>query len=305
MAARAGTGLELDLSLVPQRETGMTAYEMMLSESQERMLIVARTGREKEVIEIFNKWELDAVVIGKVVEGDRLRIIHNGAVEADLPVNALTDEAPKYERPMSDSKFRIPNSKFDGESGISNLESGIDHTEALRRLLSSPNICSKHWVYEQYDSMVRTNTAVLPGSDAAVIRVKETRRAIAMCLDGPGRFVAVNPKEGAKLAVAEAARNVVCVGAKPIAVTNCLNFASPERPDTMRSFSDVIDGMKEACEVFETPVVSGNVSFYNETEGRGVLPTPDDRDGWLDRRHAAHCNSRIQKRRRHHRAGLA
>ena len=274
MAARAGTGLELDLSLVPQRETGMTAYEMMLSESQERMLIVAHTGREKEVIEIFNKWELDAVVIGKVVEGDRLRIIHNGAIEADLPVKSLTDEAPKYERPMSDSRFQIPNSKIDRNTGIWNLESGIDHDEALRSLLSSLNICSKHWVYEQYDSMVRTNTAVLPGSDAAVIRVKETRRAIAMCLDGPGRFVAVNPKEGAKLAVAEAARNVVCVGAKPIAVTNCLNFASPERPEVMRSFSDVIDGMKEACEFFETPVVSGNVSFYNETEGRGILPTP-------------------------------
>jgi phosphoribosylformylglycinamidine synthase len=274
MAARAGTGLELDLSLVPQRETGMTAYEMMLSESQERMLIVARTGREKEVIEIFNKWELDAVVIGNVIEGDRLRIVHNGTLEADLPVKALTDDAPKYERPMYDSKFQIPNSKIDRESGIRNLESGIDHDEALKRLLSSPNICSKHWVYEQYDSMVRTNTAVLPGSDAAVIRVKETRRAIAMCLDGPGRFVAVNPREGAKLAVAEAARNVVCVGARPIAVTNCLNFASPERPEVMGAFSDVIDGMKEACEIFDTPVVSGNVSFYNETEGRGILPTP-------------------------------
>ena len=274
MAARAGTGLELDLTLVPQRETGMTAYEMMLSESQERMLIVARTGREKEVIEIFNKWDLDAVVIGKVVEGNRLRIVHNGTVEADLPVMALTDEAPKYNRPMSGSKFQIPNSKFEEKSGIWNLESGITCNDALRRLLASPNICSKHWVYEQYDSMVRTNTAVLPGSDAAVIRVKETRRAVAMCLDGNARYVVVDAKEGAKLAVAESARNVVCVGAKPIAVTNCLNFASPERPEVMQSFSDVIDGMAEACNVFETPVVSGNVSFYNETDGRGILPTP-------------------------------
>ena len=276
MAARAGTGLELDLSLVPQRETGMTAYEMMLSESQERMLIVARTGREKEVIEIFNKWELDAVVIGKVVEGDRLRIVHNGTLKADLPVRALTDEAPKYERPMSVSRseLRVPGSESSPETASnSNLETRNPEL-ALKELLASPNISSKHWVYEQYDSMVRTNTAVLPGSDAAVIRVKETRRAVAMCLDGPGRFVAINPKEGAKLAVAEAARNVVCVGAKPIAVTNCLNFASPERPEVMRSFSDVIDGIKEACEAFETPVVSGNVSFYNETEGRGVLPTP-------------------------------
>ncbi len=272
MAARAGTGLELDLTLVPQRETGMTAYEMLLSESQERMLIVARRGREKELVEIFNKWDLDAVVIGKVVEGDRLRIVHNGKVEADLPVMALTDEAPKYERPMSDNgpKSRVPSPRSTEGEADPNLDPG----QSLKTLLESPNICSKHWVYEQYDSMVRTNTAVLPGSDAAVIRVKETRRAIAMCLDGPGRYVAVNAKEGAKLAVAEAARNVACVGAKPIAVTNCLNFASPERPEVMRSFSDVIDGMAEACNVFETPVVSGNVSFYNETEGRGILPTP-------------------------------
>lgn len=274
MAARAGTGLELDLTLVPQRETNMTAYEMLLSESQERMLIVARTGREKEVVEIFNKWDLDAVVIGKVVEGDRLRIVHNGKLEADLPVMALTDEAPKYQRPMqTDERQETGDGSRKAQSPVSHLLSP-DCSDALRRLLASPNICSKQWVYQQYDTMVRTNTAVLPGADAAVIRVKETRRAIAMCLDGPGRYVAVNAKDGAKLAVAEAARNVVCVGAKPIAVTNCLNFASPERPEVMRAFSDVIDGMKEACETFETPVVSGNVSFYNETEGRGILPTP-------------------------------
>ncbi len=275
MAARAGTGLELDLTLVPQRETNMTAYEMLLSESQERMLIVARTGREKQVVEIFNKWDLDAVVIGKVVEGNRLKIFHNGNLEADLPVMALTDEAPKYEREMAaeGSKSKVQGSR--SEVSKTNLEHGTWNLEqALKELLASQNICSKHWVYEQYDTMVRTNTAVLPGADAAVIRVKETRRAVAMCLDGNGRYVAVNAFEGAKLAVAEAARNVVCVGAKPIAVTNCLNFASPERAEVMRSFSDVIDGMKEACEMFETPVVSGNVSFYNETEGRGILPTP-------------------------------
>jgi phosphoribosylformylglycinamidine synthase subunit PurL len=271
MAARAGTGLELDLTLVPQRETGMTAYEMLLSESQERMLIVARTGREKEVIEIFNKWDLDAVVIGKVVEGDRLRIIHNGVVEADLPVLALTDEAPKYNRPMVGAG---PKSKVRGPKSESVNLRTQDLGQVLSTLLASPNICSKHWVYEQYDSMVRTNTAVLPGSDAAVIRIKETRRAVAMCLDGNARYVAVDAREGAKLVVAEAARNVVCVGAKPIAVTNCLNFASPERAEVMQSFSDVVDGIKEACEVFETPVVSGNVSFYNETDGRGILPTP-------------------------------
>ena len=270
MAARAGNGLELDLTLVPQRETGMTAYEMLLSESQERMLIVARKGREKEVVEIFNKWDLDAVVIGKVVEGDRLKIVHNGVLEADLPVLALTDEAPKYSRPMvaPSPKPKVRDPEF------ANEELKIDLGDVLRRLLASSNICSKRWVYEQYDSMVRTNTAVLPGSDAAVIRVKETRRAIAMCLDGNGKFVGIDPKNGAKLAVAEAARNVVCVGATPIAVTNCLNFASPERPEVMWSFSEVIDGISDACNAFETPIVSGNVSFYNETDGKGILPTP-------------------------------
>ena len=275
MAARAGTGLEIDLTLVPQRETGMTAYEMLLSESQERMLIVARKGREKQVIDIFKKWELDAVVIGKVVEGDRLKIVHNDRLEADLPVLALTDAAPRYERPMA-------RPKIDGngrhahavQKKPTNQSQTADHTNSLLKLLASPNICSKRWVYEQYDSMVRTNTAVLPGADAAVIRIKETRRAIAMCLDGNGKFAAIDPKKGARLAVAEAARNVTCVGATPIAVTNCLNFASPERPEVMWSFSEVIDGMKEACEAFETPVVSGNVSFYNETDGRGILPTP-------------------------------
>jgi phosphoribosylformylglycinamidine synthase len=267
MAARAGTGLELDLTLVPQRETGMSAYEMLLSESQERMLIVAREGREKEIVEIFNKWDLDAVPIGRVVEGDRIKIFHNGRLEADLPVQALTDEAPKYQRPLADVPQR------NSSPAVLKLDTR-DLAISLKTLLSSPNICSKHWVYEQYDSMVRTNTAVLPGADAAVIRVKETRRAIAMCLDGNARYVAANAREGAKLAVAEAARNVVCVGARPIAVTNCLNFASPERPEVMRQFSDVVDGMSEACEVFDAPVVSGNVSFYNETEGRGIMPTP-------------------------------
>ncbi|MDQ3088982.1 MAG: AIR synthase-related protein, partial [Acidobacteriota bacterium] len=270
--ARAGTGLELDLTLVPQRETDMTAYEMLLSESQERMIIVAHKGREKQIVEIFNKWELDAVVVGKVVEGKRLKIFHNGELVADLPVDKLTDEAPKYSRPMRKKEFnaKTQRRKDAKDKGQRTKDKG----QALKTLLASPNICSKRWVYTQYDTMVRTNTAILPGADAAVVRVKETRRAIAMCLDGNARFVAVNAKEGAKLAVAEGARNVVCVGAKPIAITNCLNFASPERPEVMQSFSDVIDGIKEACEMFETPVVSGNVSFYNETDGRGILPTP-------------------------------
>ena len=266
MAARAGTGIELDLSLVPQREQNMTAYEMLLSESQERMLIVAHAGREREVVDIFKKWDLDAVVIGRVRDTGRMQVVHDGEMVADIPVSALTDEAPRYERPMVESKTEVQSSKFQVQS--------TNPTSDLLKLLSSGNITSKHWVYRQYDHMVRTNTAILPGADAAVVRIKETRRALAMTLDGNGRYCAANPREGAKLIVAESARNVVCVGARPVAVTNCLNFASPERPEVMWSFSEVIDGMAEACRALETPVVSGNVSFYNETEGRGILPTP-------------------------------
>jgi len=295
MAARADTGIEIDLSLVPQRETGMSAYEMLLSESQERMLIVAHKGREREVADIFRKWDLDAVVIGKVLDDGRMRVAHNGEVVCDVPVKALADEAPIYERPM---RAQVNAGSADGPSAHarearvrSSLDtdnnasvrasalnadgpSALPANDALLKLLSSPNLASKEWVYRQYDHMVRTNTAVLPGADAAVIRIKETRRALAIALDGNGRYCAANPREGAKLMVAEAARNVVCVGAQPIAITNCLNFASPERPEVMWSFSEVIDGIAEACRAFNTPVVSGNVSFYNETEGRGVLPTP-------------------------------
>jgi phosphoribosylformylglycinamidine synthase len=296
MAARGETGIEIDLSLVPQRETGMTAYEMLLSESQERMLIVAHKGREREVGDIFRKWDLDAVVIGHVADDGRMRVTHNGDVVCDVPVKALTDEAPIYERPMraqvsslgfgvSSSDNQEPFRTSESENGNSRQETTNskleppnsklnDHNAALLRLLSSPNLASKEWVYRQYDHMVRTNTAVLPGADAAVVRIKETRRALAISLDGNGRYCAASPRAGARLLVAEAARNVVCVGAQPIAITNCLNFASPERPEVMWAFSEVIDGIAEACRAFNTPVVSGNVSFYNETEGRGVLPTP-------------------------------
>ncbi|HBB88163.1 MAG TPA: phosphoribosylformylglycinamidine synthase subunit PurL [Blastocatellia bacterium] len=278
MASRAGTGVEIDLTLVPQREAGMTAYEMMLSESQERMVIVAHSGREREVIDIFRKWDLDAVVIGRVREGHNMRVLHNGETVADIPVAALTDEAPLYERPMRrpSLKSQVSNLKFEDQRTKDQRPKtkDQDHNASLLKLLASPNLASKQFVYRQYDHMVRTNTAVLPGADAAVVRIKETRRALAMTLDGNGRYCAANPREGAKLIVAEAARNVVCVGARPLAITNCLNFASPERPEVMWSFSEVIDGMAEACRVFNTPVVSGNVSFYNETEGRGILPTP-------------------------------
>jgi phosphoribosylformylglycinamidine synthase len=306
MAARAGTGIELDLTLVPQREADLTAYEMLLSESQERMLIVAHSGREREVMDIFRKWDLDAVVIGRVREGNRMQVIHNGETVADIPVSFLTDEAPVYDRPKTSPQSNVrrpksasavsssefgdsgPQSTLAATSEFGNAVAGraahwkletsdaepAKHDDALLKLLAVPNLASKQWVYRQYDHMVRTNTVVLPGADAAVVRIKETRRALAMTLDGNGRYCAANPREGAKLIVAEAARNVICVGARPIAITNCLNFASPERPEVMWSFSEVIDGMAEACGVFNTPVVSGNVSFYNETEGRGILPTP-------------------------------
>ncbi len=276
MAARAGTGVEIDLSLVPQREQDMTAYEMLLSESQERMLIVAHSGREREVIDIFRKWDLDAVVIGRVREGHNMRVIHEREIVADIPVSALTDEAPLYERPMAQPSLQSSVYSLQSErteTPDSRLQTP-DFNQSLLKLLASPNLASKQFVYRQYDHMVRTNTALLPGADAAVVRIKETRRALAMTLDGNGRYCAANPREGAKLIVAEAARNVVCVGARPLAITNCLNFASPERPEVMWSFSEVIDGMAEACRAFNTPVVSGNVSFYNETEGRGILPTP-------------------------------
>jgi phosphoribosylformylglycinamidine synthase II len=282
MGARGGTGIEINLDLVPQREPGMSAYEMMLSESQERMLIVAESGRERQVLEIFQKWDLDAVTIGRVTDTQRLQAWHGGALVADIPNAALTSEAPYYERPLAAPSSAPPEEI--GPQVAAGLQALADElgssevaalmTEALRRLLRGPNLASKQWVYRQYDHMVRTNTVVLPGSDAAVLRVKETRRSLALSLDGNGRYCGLNPREGARLAVAEAARNVVCSGARPLAITNCLNFASPERPEVMRAFSEVVDGIAEVCRALGTPVTGGNVSFYNETEGKGVYPTP-------------------------------
>jgi phosphoribosylformylglycinamidine synthase II len=269
MGARAGNGIEIDVDLVPQRETGMTAYEMMLSESQERMLIVAAAGREREVIEVFKKWELDAVVIGRVTDDQRLRVKQGDKIVAEIPNQALTDEAPRYQRPIK---------KPDFTSEITDIEqvetSAAELYATFIRIIASPDIASKEWVYRQYDHMVRTNTIVLPGSDAAVIRVKEKRRALAMTLDSNARYCQADPRTGVQLVIAEACRNLVVGGARPLALTNCLNFASPERPEVMWQFSETIDGMKEACEVFNTPVTGGNVSFYNETEGRGIHPTP-------------------------------
>ncbi|HKP12006.1 MAG TPA: phosphoribosylformylglycinamidine synthase subunit PurL [Blastocatellia bacterium] len=268
MGARAGNGIEIDVDLVPQRETGMTAYEIMLSESQERMLIVADRGREREVIDIFRKWEMDAVVIGHVTDDGHLRVKKGERVVADIPNTALTDEAPVYRRPIE--KPAAPEAEV-----IAQVEKSAAELDAtFMRLIARPTIASKEWVYRQYDHMVRTNTVVAPGSDAAVIRIKEKRRMLAMTLDSNARYCQVDPRAGARLVIAEACRNLVVSGARPLALTNCLNFASPERPEVMWQFSEVVDGMREACEAFETPVTGGNVSFYNETDGRGIYPTP-------------------------------
>jgi phosphoribosylformylglycinamidine synthase II len=268
MGSRAGNGVEIDIELVPQRETGMTPYEILLSESQERMLIVAAKGREREVVDIFKKWELDAVVIGSVTDDARLRVRKGGVVVADIPNSALTDEAPVYNRPVKKPEGAL-------RLEVTQIESSIEELDAtFMRIITLPVIASKEWVYRQYDHMVRTNTVVLPGSDGAVIRIKEKRRGLAMTLDSNARYCQVDPREGAKLVVAEACRNLVASGARPLALTNCLNFGSPERPEVMWQFSEVVDGMSEACAVFGTPVTGGNVSFYNETDGRGIAPTP-------------------------------
>ena len=233
------------------------------------MLLVADKGREREVVEIFGKWELDAVVIGRVTGDAKMRVLEHGTVVAEIPNVYLTDEAPVYHRPL---EAPVPRPARAAE--ILAAATPVDAGEALERLLASPNVASKQWVYEQYDHMVRTNTVVLPGSDAALLRVKETRKALAMTLDSNARYCSIDPRAGARLVVAEAARNLSVSGARPLAVTNCLNFASPERPEVMWQFSETIDGMSEACRAFDTPVTGGNVSFYNETEGKGIYPTP-------------------------------
>jgi phosphoribosylformylglycinamidine synthase len=269
MGGRAGNGIEIEIDFVPQRETEMTPYEIMLSESQERMLIVAAAGRERQVVDIFKKWELDAVVIGRVTDDGRLRVKKGGQVFADIPNTALTDAAPVYQRPLSQ------NASAGASALVKQIEkSNPELDETFMMLITSPTICSKEWVYRQYDHMVRTNTVTLPGSDAAVIRIKETRKALAMTLDSNARYCKADPRAGARLVVAEACRNLVVSGARPMALTNCLNFASPERPEVMWQFSETIDGMAEACKAFGTPVTGGNVSFYNETDGRGIFPTP-------------------------------
>ncbi len=276
MASRGGTGIEIDLAKVPQRETGMTPYEIMLSESQERMLLVAEKGREREVLEVFKKWGLDAMVVGQVTDGGLLRVKDHGKVVAEIPAHPLAEEGPVYQRPITAPAPRIEAEK----DWFAFAAEGTNLTRNFLKLLASPSITSKRWITEQYDTSVRTNTLAGPGSsDAAVVRIKDPRtgavkRALALATDGNGRWCQLNPRIGAMHAVAEAARNVACSGARPIAATNCLNFGSPEKPEVMWQFSQAIDGSGEACTALGTPITGGNVSFYNETLGKSIYPTP-------------------------------
>jgi phosphoribosylformylglycinamidine synthase len=274
MASRGNVGVKLYLDRVPVREEGMTPYEIMLSESQERMLVVCEKGKEEEIMAVFRKWGLDACVIGEVIESNVLQLFWHGERVCEIPVKALVDEAPVYERPS-----KVP--RYLKEVKAFNLED-IPEPDNLNsialEIFSSPTIASKRWIYRQYDYMVQINTVVYPGSDAAVLRLKGSKKGIAMSSDCNSRYCYLNPYEGGKIAVAEASRNVACSGAVPKAITNCLNFGSPEDPEIMWQFIKCTDGMAEACRILETPVVSGNVSFYNETviDGgkRAVFPTP-------------------------------
>ncbi|PLR81311.1 phosphoribosylformylglycinamidine synthase subunit PurL [Bacillus canaveralius] len=269
MASKAGSGIEMDLDLVPQRETGMTAYEMMLSESQERMLIVVEKGREHEITALISKYELEAVAIGTVTDDKMLRLIHKGETVAEVPVDALAEEAPVYHKPSMEPEYFREFQAMDNE-----VPAVEDYRETLLQLLKQPTIASKEWVYDQYDYMVRTSTVVAPGSDAAVVRIRGTRKALAMTTDCNSRFLYLDPETGGKIAVAEAARNIVCSGAEPLAITDCLNFGNPEKPEIFWQLEKAVDGMSEACRVLNTPVIGGNVSLYNETNGNAVYPTP-------------------------------
>jgi phosphoribosylformylglycinamidine synthase II len=266
MASRGGTGIEIDLARVPQRETGMTPYEIMLSESQERMLLVVEKGREEEVFRVFKKWGLDAVAVGTVTSDGKMRVKDHGEVVADIPARELADEGPVYDRPHT-LPFRT--APIDAPP-----IPDADLEASLLALVASGDLCSKRWIWEQYDHMVRTNTTQGPGGDAAVVRIKETGTSVAMALDGNGRYAYLSPREGAKLAVAECCRNLSSVGALPVAATNCLNFGNPEKPEIMAQLVEAIEGMAEACRFFETPITGGNVSLYNETLGEAVYPTP-------------------------------
>jgi phosphoribosylformylglycinamidine synthase subunit PurL len=270
MASREGTGVELELSKVPLREPGMTPYEIMLSESQERMLMVAKAGREDEVIRICRKWDLDVAVIGRVTDTGKVVLKSQSQVVAEIPAKALADDVPRYDRPSAPPAFQEMLQALNYDA----LPDVKDANQALLELLASPTIASKRWVYEQYDHMVRTNTIIRPGSDAAVLRVKGTDKALAVSVDCNSRYCLLNPYEGAKIAIAECARNLVCSGAEPIGATDCLNFGNPERTEIMWQFVLAVEGLKDACEALNVPIVSGNVSLYNETNGLSIYPTP-------------------------------
>jgi phosphoribosylformylglycinamidine synthase subunit PurL len=278
MGSRGGAGIEIDVALVPQRETGMTPYEIMLSESQERMLLVAKRGREAEVERIFAKWDLHAVKIGEVTDNGFLRVKERGTLVAEIPNRALTDEAPVYKRSMTEPDYLREVQQLDldalGRSTKAVALQSSDQNGALVALLGSPTVASKRWVYRQYDHMVRTNTINLPGLGAGVVRIKGTDRALAMSVDGNGRYCYLDPYRGAMLGVAEAARNVACAGARPLGATNCLNFGNPERPDIMWQFAKAVEGVGVACRALNVPITGGNVSLYNETDGRAIYPTP-------------------------------
>ncbi|KEP26946.1 phosphoribosylformylglycinamidine synthase subunit PurL [Bacillus zhangzhouensis] len=269
MASKAGSGIEMNLDLIPQRETGMTAYEMMLSESQERMLLVIEKGREQEIIDIFEKYDLEAVSVGHVTDDKMLRLLHQGEVVCELPVDALAEEAPVYHKPSSEPAYY--------REFLETKVEAPDITDAahtLKQLLQQPTIASKEWVYDQYDYMVRTNTVVAPGSDAGVLRIRGTKKALAMTTDCNARYLYLDPEVGGKIAVAEAARNIVCSGARPLAVTDNLNFGNPEKPEIFWQIEKSADGISEACRTLSTPVIGGNVSLYNESNGTAIYPTP-------------------------------
>ncbi|MFJ8071149.1 phosphoribosylformylglycinamidine synthase subunit PurL [Peribacillus sp. NPDC096447] len=269
MASKAGSGIKMNLDLVPQRETGMTAYEMMLSESQERMLIVVTKGREQEIVDLFTKYDLEAVAVGEVTDDKNLTLSHQGEIVAEVPVDALAEEAPIYHKPSAEPQYFR-----DFQSMTAEVPVIEDYKETLVSLLKQPTISSKEWVYDQYDYMVRTNTVVSPGSDAAVVRVRGTNKALAMTTDCNSRFIYLDPETGGKIAVAEAARNIICSGAEPLAITDCLNFGNPEKPEIFWQLEKAADGMSEACRSLSTPVIGGNVSLYNETNGEAIYPTP-------------------------------
>ncbi len=281
LAGKGHVGIEMDLSKVPLREEKMTPYEIMLSESQERMFFVAKKGTEKRILKLFEKWDLDAAVVGKVIKGQNVFVYHDGKLEGTLPTMPITECAPVYRRPVKKPAYLEKTRKVDFKRLVETQAEPLRQTEVLKRLLASPNIASKKWVYRQYDHMVGTNTAILPGSDAAVMRLKEphtggrkTKKGLALTSDCNSRYCYLDPKKGAMIAVAEAARNIVCSGGKPLATTDCLNFGSPENPGVMWQFREALKGMGEACKALNTPIVSGNVSFYNESPEGAVYPTP-------------------------------